>query len=65
MAFKMTGWSGFTKTTGDMPDIKVTPQMESERNEYNILNKRLKDRGFLEDENAKRYDELAKKLGKN
>lgn len=59
--FKMKGWSGFTKTTGDMPDVKVTPKMEDERNEYNVLDEKLKKRGFLEDADAKKYDNLSKK----
>ena len=59
--FKMKGWSAFTKKTGDMADIKVTPSMEAERNEYNALNKKLQEKGFLEDNEAKRYDNLSKK----
>ena len=59
MAFKMNGWSAFTKNT-DMGDIKVTPKMQEERDEYNILSKKLSEQCFLEDNDAKRYDKLSK-----
>lgn len=70
MAFKMRGYSAFTKpeeTKADMPAVTVTPGMEAKRdeNEYNTLNTKLQDNGFLEDDEAKRYHALAQKLGKN
>jgi hypothetical protein len=39
MAFKMKGWGAFTKKTdepkADMPEVKVTPDMEEKRDSEN------------------------------
>ena len=48
MAFKMNGWSAFTKVTDDshlLPEVTVTPQMEIEREEGKIEDLRGKKKG--------------------
>ena len=48
MAFKMNGWSAFTKVTDDshlLPEVKVTPKMEIEREEKKIEDLRGKKKG--------------------
>ena len=48
MAFKMNGWSAFTKVTDDshlLPEVTVTPQMEIEREEQKIEDLRGKKKG--------------------
>ena len=66
-SFKMSGWSAFTRTDmpeADMPAVTVTPEMEAQRDRYNVLNAKLQKNTFLEDDEAIEYDELAKTINK-
>jgi len=67
MAFKMTGWSAFAKADmpeADMPEVKVTPKMQDDRERYKILDAKLKKQTYLEDAEAREYDALAKGMDK-
>ena len=65
--FKMAGWSAFTKADmpeADMPEVKVTPKMQDDRERYKILDAKLKKQTYLEDAEAREYDALAKAMDK-